>query len=210
MRDCPGLIAELHRRTTNRKKKMATVANAAIQSDSSEEFQEADDELETEQEHDSKLDQIEAHLASTWYVDFGVSKHIAGDLAALGKLKSTGTHSSIRIADGKAYPVVGTGEASVNSSKDEIKFNKVLYVPDVKKNLLSVGKITDQNLGVYSNSSHFLIVKPPDIRKLGHIVASGTRDPNNGLYKLFSKVLEVFATISDMSTTLVETMSNVT
>ena len=95
--------------------------------------------------------------------------------------------------------IVGTREAFVSSLKGKIKFNKVLYVSSVKKNFLSIGKIVDQDQGVYFNSSYFFIIKPPNITKLSHIVASGTRDHNNGLYKLSSKISKVFAIISNVS-----------
>ena len=176
MRDCPDLSTELRRCADDHKKKSGTVANAATFSDSSEEFQEADDVPTEDKENDCDLDQIEAHLTSSWYVDSGASKHITGDIDAFENFRSIDSPTSIKIADGKAYPVIGTREASVSSTKGEIKFQKVLYVPSVTKNLLSVGKIADQNYGIYFNSTHCFITEPLDPRNLGQIIASGTTD----------------------------------
>ena len=196
MRDCPDLSAELRRRADDHKKKSGTVANATTFSDSNEEFQEADDVPAEDKENDCDLDQIEAHLTSSWCVDSGASKHITGDIDAFENFRSVDSPTSIKIADGKAYPVIGTAEASVSSTKDEIKFQKVLYVPGVTKNLLSVGKIANQNYGVYFNSTHCFIIEPPNLRNLGQIIASGTRDRHNGLYKYSSQVSEALAITS--------------
>ena len=122
MRDCPDLFAELRRRADDHKKKSGTVANAATFSDSSEEFQEADDVPAEDKENYCDLDQIEAHLASSWYVDSGASKHITRNIDAFENFRSVDSPTSIKIADGKAYPVIGTGEASMSSTKGEIKF----------------------------------------------------------------------------------------
>ena len=84
----------------------------------------------------------------------------------------------------------------MSSTKGEIKFQKVLYVPGVTKNLLSVGKIADQNYGVYFNSTHYFITEPLDLRNLGQIIASGTRDRHNGLYKFSSQVSEALVITS--------------
>ena len=118
MHDCSDLTIELNWRVNNHKKKAGSVANAATFNNSSEEFQEADDAPEEELENNCDLDQIEAHLASSWYVDSGASKHSAGDLATFENFFSLDSHSSIKIT----YPIVGTGEASINSTKGEIKF----------------------------------------------------------------------------------------
>ena len=145
-------------------------------------------EVDEGHDEDSELEQIEAHLATTWYIDSGASKHIAGDSRALTHFRT------IEIADGKAYPMTGTSEEHVPSSIGEIKFQKVLYVPGIQENLLSVGKITDQNFGVYFDASHFYILKPPDLRSLGPILAIGTRDHSNGLYKLSTSTEELHLT----------------
>ena len=111
-------------------------------------------------------------MATTWYVNSKASKHIVGDPHVFTKLNSTRKNSNIKIADGKAYPIIGTRDAHVLSSNGAIKFQKVLYVFGVQKNLLSLGKITNQNLGIYFYSSHFYILKLPDLSRLGTILAT--------------------------------------
>ena len=150
--------------------------------------------FKTDLEDKGELDQVEAHLIScketTWYIDLGASKYIVGNLKAMSNNRLVAKSSSIKIADGKAYSISGTGEACVSSYSNEIKFKKVLYVPGVKKNLLSVGKITYYKLGVYFDSSHCYILKPPDLSKLGSILAIGVRNYRNGLYKFPSQSQE--------------------
>jgi hypothetical protein len=156
MRDCPGLTKELSRRALERKKKIGSnTANAVINSSgSSEDFVEA--AHESLDEEDSDRDQIiEANVVSIkdeneWYVDSGVSKHVTGSSGKLKGLTTRGRGSAIEIANGKSYPIVGTGEYSHN---DAIKFEKVLYVPRMTRNLLSVGKIADKRLGIYFDST---------------------------------------------------------
>ena len=110
--------------------------------------------------------------------------------------------SSIKIADSKDYPINGTGEACVSSYSNEIKFQKVLYVPGVNRNLLFVGKITNLKLGVYFDSSHCYVLKPPDLNKLGSILGVEVRYYRNGLYKVSSQSQELHVISHDNSSEL--------
>ena len=55
----------------------------------------------------------------------------------------------------------------------------MLYVPSIKKNLISVSTISDQNLNVEFMQSHYLV---KDIQNHHNFIAIGTRI--GGLYKL--------------------------
>lgn len=183
MRECPDLNKELGRRATERKKK-GLPANIEIDmSGSSEEFLETDS-----QDEEGNHEVVEANLATaqyskkigTWYVDSGASKHVTGDSRLLTNVTPHNRKSAIEIANGQSYPISGSGELAHN---EEIKFDKVLYVLGVTRNLLSVEKITNQQLGVYFDSNRFLIIKPPNTSTFS-VVATGERLQRNGLYKL--------------------------
>jgi hypothetical protein len=61
----------------------------------------------------------------------------------------------------------------------EIKeIDNILYVPTLTKNLISIGALTDKGVMFTFNSNECLLVRIPN-----EILARGTRDPINGLYK---------------------------
>ena len=89
---------------------------------------------------------------------------------------------TIKTTDGNRHTMAGIGDVSFSTTIKDIK--TVWYVLGVTKNLLSVGKITDLRYGIYFNSHGvYIFDKPPSIKKTS-IIARGTRDPRNRLYKL--------------------------
>ena len=86
---------------------------------------------------------------------------------------------TIKTADGNRHTMAGIGDVLFSSAIKDMK--TVWYVPDVTKNLLSVGKITDLGYGIYFYSHGvYIFDKPPSIKKTS-IIAHGTRGPWNGV-----------------------------
>jgi hypothetical protein len=79
------------------------------------------------------------HGSDTWLIDSGASKHMTGYEDSLSKLIHKDSPHKVKLADDYQYPIKGVGEASykLNSGKP-MKMKKVLYVPGLKKNLLSI------------------------------------------------------------------------
>jgi hypothetical protein len=86
----------------------------------------------------------------------------------------------IYLGDNRSHKIRGYGVICVNLPNGQMKqFHNVLYVPGIKKNLISVSTITDQNLNVEFMQSKCFV---KDIQNHYKVIATGTRI--GGLYKL--------------------------
>ena len=117
-----------------------------------------------------------------WYFDSGASKHITSQQDMFSSLKSAPAGNTVMCANNSSYPVKGVGNivlAAANGSTFTLL--DALYVPGIKKNLLSVSTLAKVGL----------VVKFVDDRCTVHdlsdgdvIVASGSLC--RGLYRLDS------------------------
>lgn len=80
-----------------------------------------------------------------WYLDSKASNHILRDATIFSSLQpSTGTH--VISAGGHSHDVTRIGNVAIRLPLGEIqKINHVLYSLGIKKNLLSVGFLSDRN-----------------------------------------------------------------
>lgn len=155
-------------------------------------FESSDDNEPGETDTDLALNLTELNLASgysssrsgDWFLDSGASKHVTGLKDLLSDLE-IGSRSKISTAGGESLHVEAKGKVEVPTSSGAIKFDNVLYVPGITKNLLSVGYIADgkERLKVLFDSDNFWILKNFPLPDPCDIVATGTRDRKNGLYK---------------------------
>ena len=83
-----------------------------------------------------------------WLIDSGASRHITGFKEALYNIVEKDTNLEIILGDNATYPVKGTGTVTLHLSQGEVHFQDVLYVPDLKKNLVSVSAMEDKGLNV--------------------------------------------------------------
>lgn len=131
-------------------------------------------------------DTASSNSVGAWYIDSGATHHMTNDptmvqkatdsnITVLGSLKMEQNISSI------------VGETQVN---DSLTLNDVIVVPDLRKNLLSISKITE----VAENEVKF----KGDIVKILHndsLVATGTKDAS-GLYVLDDKIVTAEANLT--------------
>ena len=136
-----------------------------------------------------------------WFLDSRASSHVTGNPHLLSDI----SHSripSIRTAGGISMPVAHQGTVSTIDFSGKIKhIDQVLYVPGVKTNLLSVGKLTDAGYRVLFSKHNCLIY---DKDNPNCILLRAIRDSRNNLYR----VQEQFKTTSFKSTE--EPLINVT
>jgi hypothetical protein len=116
-----------------------------------------------------------------WYLDSGASGHIAADSSKIdqSQLTSGVQIQEVRTGGGKPHTVRGTGTATVKTNSGEIKLTNVKYVPSMRKNLVSVGSITDNDRLVVFSDKHCWVLDTLDHKR---VIAFGHRDPSNGLY----------------------------
>lgn len=116
-----------------------------------------------------------------WFVDSGASSHVTCDPSLVSNL-SPCSIPHIRTDGVQAMPIAGQGTVHLTNSLGAIKtIHNVLYIPGVKTNLLSVGKLTDARYRVTFDTQHCLIFD----RHQSHIVfLQGIRDTRNNLYHI--------------------------
>jgi hypothetical protein len=114
-------------------------------------------------------------------MDSGASSHVTGYKSLLTNIH-TSPIPSIRTAGGQIVPVEGQGTISTTTQFGKIKsVHNILYVPGVKTNLLSVGKLTDLSYKVFFDSKRCYIFEK---EASSEVFLQGIRDPRNKLYRV--------------------------
>eukprot|EP00253_Pinus_taeda_P024209 PITA_24209 len=130
-----------------------------------------------------------------WYVDSGASSHMTGKKEYFEFLEESACGSKIYLGDDSGYEIKGCGNIPVKLPSGDIKHLKnVLYVPGIKKNLISVSMITDQDMQVQFFKNGCVIQDS----KL-ETVATGVRVGN--LYRLDARSIPQQAMVAATSTT---------
>ena len=124
---------------------------------------------------------ITGGIEEEWFLDSGASSHVTGNPHLLSDI----SHSripSIRIVGGISMHVAHQGIVSTINSSGKIKhINQVLYVPGVRTNLFSVGKLTDAGYRVLFSKHNCLIY---DKDNPNCIFLRAIRDSRNNLYRV--------------------------
>ena len=80
-----------------------------------------------------------SHRSNDWLVDSGVSKHVTGCKESFVNMSEHDSPHKVKLGDDYQYPIKGSGEASYKlDSGKSLKMKDVLYVPGLKKNILSI------------------------------------------------------------------------
>ena len=78
----------------------------------------------------------------TWLVDSGASKHMIGYKESISSLEKKESPHKVMLGDDSQYPIKGIGESSYKlDSRNPMKIKYFLYVPRLKKNLLSISTL---------------------------------------------------------------------
>lgn len=182
MRNCPQLAAELKKRRAERRDKTTINLIDNFESGEDDDSRDSDSELAVNLTELNIAEQCTSQ--AEWYIDSGASKHVTGRKKLLSEIES-GSSSKISTAGGETLNVIGKGKVEIPTNSGGIKFDNVLYVPGVTKNLLSVGTIADDKEGykILFDSGKVWILRDFPIPDAHHVVTEGHRDFKNGLYK---------------------------
>lgn len=80
-----------------------------------------------------------------WYPDSGVTNHVTTNVVNIHTLDSSPSTSGILTANGNRVSVENSGHSSFLVGRNILKLDKILHVPDVKKNLISVKRLCHDN-----------------------------------------------------------------
>ena len=77
-----------------------------------------------------------------WYIDSGASSHIIGIQEHFSNLRDTEVRIDITLGDNRVVTVAGIGTISFRRENlPPISFTDVLFIPGMKKNLISVSTL---------------------------------------------------------------------
>ena len=89
------------------------------------------------------------HGSDDWLIDSGASKHMTGFKESFMKLSKHESPHKVKLGDYYQYPIKGSGESSYKlDSGKSIKMKDVLFVPGIKKNLLSISALDTKYMRV--------------------------------------------------------------
>jgi len=84
-----------------------------------------------------------------WLIDSGASRHFTGYKEALSNLIEKKTNLEIILGDNATYPVKGIGTVTLHLNRGQtLHLQELLYVPDLKKNLVSISMMEDKGFKV--------------------------------------------------------------
>jgi hypothetical protein len=85
----------------------------------------------------------------TWLVDNGASKHMTGFKDILSYLETKYFAEQFELGNDKCYKIEGVASISFRlESRARLHIDEVLYVPGIKKNLLSIATLEDKGYWV--------------------------------------------------------------
>ena len=80
-----------------------------------------------------------------WYTDTGATDHITSDLDRLAVRERYHGNDQVQVGNGTGLPIKHTGHCSIHTAARPLALRKVLHVPQIAKNLLSVHKFSRDN-----------------------------------------------------------------
>jgi hypothetical protein len=114
---------------------------------------------------------------STWFLDTGATDHMTGDPGNLHSLTLYHCIDGVMVGNGESLPITHIGQANIGSGSSSLKLKDVILVPDIKKDLLSVSKLTSDYPLQFEFDGHGFVIKD---RTTNRIVATSNR--RGGLY----------------------------
>jgi hypothetical protein len=117
----------------------------------------------------------------TWLIDSGASKHMTGQRNILSCISEKKFSQKVTLGDDYQYPIKGVGESNHKlNSGNSLKMKEVLYVPGLKKNLLSISALEKKGFRVSFIDGEVLMWAKGET--LNEAIIIGNEE--NGLYKL--------------------------
>jgi hypothetical protein len=117
----------------------------------------------------------------TWLIDSGASKHMTGQRNILSCISEKKFSQKVTLGDDYQYPIKGVGESNHKlNSGNSLKMKDVLYVPGLKKNLLSISALEKKGFRVAFIDGEVLMWAKGET--LNEAIIIGNEE--NGLYKL--------------------------
>lgn len=118
--------------------------------------------------------------SDAWYIDSGASAHMTKQVEIVEQVRASDS-GTVTVANSSDLEVKGQGVVKLCTDKMDINVTKVLVVPNICANLLSVSSMVRNGMQIVFNSNGCNI----EIEKSGAVVA--TASEVNGVYRLNTK-----------------------
>ena len=139
MRDFPRNKSSSHKKKGNKRRHHAHAAEDDEPSKKRTIYESESSSREDEYVLISALTGNITHGSTDWLIDSGASKHMTRFKESFVKLSEHESPHKVKLGDDYPYPIKGSGESSYKlDSRKSIKMKEVLFVPGLKKNLLSM------------------------------------------------------------------------
>lgn len=103
----------------------------------------------TQVQREHAFPSISGASSRIWYVDSGASRHMTGVWEYFSKRSESGTDIEVVLGDDRVVRAVGVGTMTFQrESKPPLKVSNVLYVPRMRKNLISVSALEDRGYDI--------------------------------------------------------------
>ncbi|MCO5601748.1 hypothetical protein L7F22_055873 [Adiantum nelumboides] len=131
-----------------------------------------------------------------WYFDSGASRHITSRKDLFCSLDAAPVGKKVTCANNASYPIKGVGKILITiSDGSDLCLPDVLYVPGIKKNLLSVSSLAKNGLRVIFEDDRCIVRD----RENGYsLITTGTLE--NGLFVLDRYEKQIHACIAEIKT----------
>jgi len=138
-KDCPRNKINSHKKKGNKRRHHAHAAED--DEPSTQRIRQESDDSSSDEEYVliSALTKTISHGSNDWLIDSGASKNMLRFKESFVKLFENDSPHKVKLGDDYQYPIKGSGESSYKlDSGKSMKMQYVLFVPGLKKNLLSI------------------------------------------------------------------------
>jgi len=95
---------------------------------------------------------------TNWYVDFGATDHITGELERLTVRDKYNGTEQVHVVNGSGMEINHIGHSVLHSPTGKIHLKNILHVPQASKNLVSVNRLSrNNNVFIEFHPNHFSI-----------------------------------------------------
>ena len=110
---------------------------------------------------------------NVWYVDSGASNHMTSHGEWFKELQNLTNPGFVETGDDTAHPIEHTRNVPLSMMDGKVKYlTGVLHVPNITKNLVSVGQMVEQGLQVRFNADSLFV---EEFKKNGKLIAQGKK-----------------------------------
>ena len=100
-----------------------------------------------------------------WYPDSGATHHVTNDVHSLTDPALHQGPNQLLIGNGSGLTIHSTRSSSLTSCSHPLKLSNILLVPEIRKKLLSVYRLTNDNSVFVEFHSNYCVVKDEETRR---------------------------------------------